>query len=356
MPPYEASRLALWITSGPEDRTRLTDEFVDIDLGRLDTPTRILAPGTVQYQALWAGIQRPRISLMEKTFGADEHASAEALIEMALAEDLEGQCDLTSVAMVPVDQDGGVQIVARQRGVVAGLPIIESVFSKIDPAVAIDLLCQDGEAVLPGRVLANLQGPVRSLLTGERTVLNFLTALGGVATLTRQFVDAIQGTHAQILDTRKTWPGWRLLQKYAVRCGGGTNHRMGLFDGVLIKDNHLAAWRTQSPDGSVAAAIRQSRLRWPGRPIQVEVDTLSQLNDALHEQPEMVLLDNMKPPQLREAVLIRDRFAPLVLLEASGGVTLKTITEIAATGVDRISIGALTHSAPAFDVAFDWGQ
>ena len=293
---------------------------------------------------------------MEHTFGEHERLAATALIGMALDEDLRGACDLTSVALVPEDQDGVVQIVARQRGVVAGLPIVELVFAQIDPSVAIDLLCRDGESVMPGRVLANVQGPVRSLLTGERTVLNFLTALGGVATLTRQFVDAAEDTRAKILDTRKTWPGWRLLQKYAVRCGGGSNHRMGLSDGILIKDNHLAAWRSQAPDGSVSAAICEARQRWPGQPIEVEVDTLAQLNDALHEQPEIVLLDNMKPPQLREAVAIRDRFAPSVLLEASGGVSLATIREIAATGVDRISIGALTHSAPALDVAFDWGR
>lgn len=293
---------------------------------------------------------------MEDTFGEHERCAAGVLIDIALVEDLQGACDLTSVALVPDDQDGVVQIVARQRGVVAGLPIIEQVFSKIDRVVFIDLLCRDGEIVTPGRVLANVQGPVRSLLTGERTVLNFLTALGGVATLTRKFVDAAEGMRAKILDTRKTWPGWRLLQKYAVRCGGGTNHRIGLYDGVLIKDNHLAAWRTQSPDGSVAAAIRECRQRWPGQPIEVEVDTLAQLNDALHENPEIVLLDNMKPAQLREAVSIRDRFAVSVLLEASGGVNLETIREIAATGVDRISIGALTHSAPAMDVAFDWGR
>ena len=293
---------------------------------------------------------------MENTFGDHERLAAVVLIDLAFMEDLKGACDLTSVALVPEDQSGVVQIVARQRGVVAGLPMIEQVFSKVDASVSIDLLCSDGEIVLPGRVLANVQGSVRSLLTGERTVLNFLTALGGVATLTRQFVDSAGGTRAKILDTRKTWPGWRLLQKYAVRCGGGTNHRLGLYDGVLIKDNHLAAWRAQSPDGSVAAAIRECRRRWPGQSIEVEVDTLAQLNDALHERPEIVLLDNMKPFQLREAVSIRDRFAPAVLLEASGGVNLRTIGEIAATGVDRISIGALTHSAIAMDIAFDWGS
>ena len=293
---------------------------------------------------------------MESTFGTHEQHAAETLIRLALAEDLRGECDITSVALVPEEQVGMVQIVARQHGVVAGLPMVSQVFAHVDPSVSIDLLCSDGETVMPGRVIANVQGSVRSMLTGERTVLNFLTALGGVATFTRKFVDAIQGTRAKILDTRKTWPGWRLLQKYAVRCGGGTNHRIGLHDGVLIKDNHLAAWRTQSPDGSVAAAIRQCRQCWPGQPIEVEVDTLSQLKDALHETPEIVLLDNMPPALLREAVALRDRVARHVQLEASGGVTMSTISEIANTGVDRISIGALTHSAPALDVAFDWGK
>lgn len=293
---------------------------------------------------------------MESTFSALELAAAKTLIDLALEEDLRGGSDLTTVALVPSEQDGAVQIVARQSGVVAGLPIIEQVFWNVDHQVQVDLLLRDGESVSPGRVLANVEGPVRSLLTGERTVLNFLTALGGVASITRRFVDAVEGTRAKILDTRKTWPGWRTLQKYAVRCGGGVNHRIGLYDGVLIKDNHLAAWRTQAPDGSVAAAVREARRRWPGKPIEVEVDTLAQLNDALHEKPEIVLLDNMKPDQLREAVLIRDRFASSVQLEASGGVNLTTIRAIAESGVDRISIGALTHSAPALDIAFDWGK
>lgn len=293
---------------------------------------------------------------MESTYTSLEQSAAQTLIELALEEDLRGGVDLTSTALVPQEQCGAVQIVARQPGVIAGLPIVEQVFWKIDPHVEVDLLSRDGESVMPGRVLANVEGSVGSLLTGERTVLNFLTALGGVATLTRKFVDAIEGTRAQILDTRKTWPGWRALQKYAVRCGGGTNHRIGLYDGVLIKDNHLAAWRTQAPDGSVAAAIREARRRWPGKPIEVEVDTLNQLNDAIHERPEIVLLDNMKPEMLIEAVSIRDRFAPSVRLEASGGVKLSTIRSIAETGVDRISIGALTHSAPALDIAFDWGK
>jgi nicotinate-nucleotide pyrophosphorylase (carboxylating) len=198
-------------------------------------------------------------------------------------------------------------------------------------------------------------GPIRSLLKGERTVLNFLTQLSGVATLTRQFVDAVAGTKAVILDTRKTWPGYRRLQKYAVRAGGGTNHRMGLYDSTMIKDNHLAAW--SSARKSIAAAIEQVRSSVPaGISIEVEVDTLEQLKEALAGNPDIVLLDNMPPVMLQQAVAVRDRTAPGVLLEASGGVTLERICEIAETGVDRISIGALTHSVIALDIGFDWKQ
>lgn len=183
-------------------------------------------------------------------------------------------------------------------------------------------------------------------------MLNFMTHLSGIATLTRRFVDAVRGTRAEVLDTRKTLPGWRLLEKYAVRCGGGTNHRMGLYDGVLIKDNHLAAW-TESD--SIAAAVETARQRSPaGVSIEVEVDTLDQLSDALRGGPDIVLLDNMDVATLRQAVNIRDHTAPRVLLEASGGVTLETVAAIAQTGVERISVGGLTHSAPALDLAFDW--
>jgi nicotinate-nucleotide pyrophosphorylase (carboxylating) len=203
--------------------------------------------------------------------------------------------------------------------------------------------------------VGSLEGPLRSLLTGERTALNFLTHLSGVATLTRKFVDAIAGTPARILDTRKTLPGWRTLQKYAVRCGGGTNHRLGLYDGCLIKDNHLAGWAVAHPASSVSDAIHRARQRLPaGTPIEVEVDTLEQLIAALVARPEIVLLDNMDPPALRKAVEIRDATAPEVQLEASGGIALENVAEIAATGIERISVGAITHSAPALDLAFDW--
>jgi nicotinate-nucleotide pyrophosphorylase (carboxylating) len=172
--------------------------------------------------------------------------------------------------------------------------------------------------------------------------------------VTRQFVDAVAGSRADILDTRKTIPGWRVLQKYAVRMGGGVNHRMGLYDEVMIKDNHLAGWSAFEPGASIAGIVRHARERAAGVPIEVEVDTLAQLEDGLKGQPDVVLLDNMTPPMLREAVKIRDRLAPHVKLEASGSVTLRNVAQVAAAGVDRISIGALTHSAVALDIAFDW--
>src|SRR5690606_19062848 len=195
-----------------------------------------------------------------------------------------------------------------------------------------------------GDVVATLSGSVHALLAGERTALNFLTHLSGVATLTRQFVYAVTGTSAVILDTRKTFPGYRRLQKYAVRCGGGTNHRMGLYDAILIKDNHLAAWsQTGSP---IAEAVRYAVDHAPpGRSVEVEVDSLTQFEQVLPMSPAIILLDNMPPPDLRTAVALRDARAPSVLLEASGGVNLSTIRDIAETGIDRISLGTLTHSA-----------
>jgi nicotinate-nucleotide pyrophosphorylase (carboxylating) len=293
---------------------------------------------------------------MTTSLGAAEGLAARALIDAALQEDLGEAGDVTSNAMIPGGSHSRLAIVCRKPGVIAGLPIVQLVFDRMGVEVELTVERADGSIVEGGTTIAVLSGPTRGLLTGERTVLNFLTHLSGVATLTRQFVKAVAETRAVILDTRKTIPGWRVLQKYAVRCGGGTNHRMGLFDAVLIKDNHLAAWRDAAQeDGGLAAAIRHSRsLVRPGMRIEIEVDTLAQLEDALAAAPEIVLLDNMSPAQLRAAVELRDRLSPATQLEASGGVTLETVREIAGTGVDRISIGALTHSAPALDIAFDW--
>ena len=290
--------------------------------------------------------------MVEDTFRSDEQSAAGTLIGLALAEDLGSAGDLTCAALIRPEEQAAVQVVARTAGVLAGSPVGRMVFGWLDPAVRWETHRRDGDVIERGLAVATVSGPLATLLTGERTMLNFMTHLSGVATMTRRFVDAVRGTRATILDTRKTLPGWRALEKYAVRCGGGTNHRMGLYDGVLIKDNHLAAW-TES--ASIALAVETARQRSPaGLSIEVEVDTLAQLEDALRGHPDIVLLDNMDLESLRASVRLRDRLAPQVLLEASGGVTLATVAGIAQTGVERISVGGLTHSAPALDLAFDW--
>jgi nicotinate-nucleotide pyrophosphorylase (carboxylating) len=223
----------------------------------------------------------------------------------------------------------------------------------VDPGLELDVNKKDGDRLAAGDRLAVISGPMRSLLAVERTALNFLQRLSGIATLTRRFVDAIAGLNCRLLDTRKTTPGWRLLEKYAVRMGGGVNHRMGLHDCVLIKDNHLAALGPKVT--AVAEAVRLARDQYgTSLPLEIEVDTLEQLDVALAARPDMVLLDNMSLHHLREAVRRRDAVAPGVLLEASGGVALTTVRDIAATGVDRISVGALTHSAVALDIGLDY--
>jgi nicotinate-nucleotide pyrophosphorylase (carboxylating) len=279
----------------------------------------------------------------------DERAAAQRLIEWALREDV-GDGDQTSLAVVPAEEQGTADFVARSPGTLAGLEIARMVFAALDPRLRFDPSVHDGTSVQPSERLASVSGPLRALLTGERTALNFLQHLSGIATLTRRFVDALAGLPCQLLDTRKTTPGWRLLEKYAVRCGGGHNHRLGLFDGVLIKDNHLAARKA-----SLADVLREARAHAkPGIPFEVEVDLLEQLEQALACGPDIVLLDNMTPALLRGAVRSRNAVAPKVLLEASGGVTLATVRAIAETGVDRVSVGALTHSAPALDIALDY--
>ncbi|HET6424260.1 MAG TPA: carboxylating nicotinate-nucleotide diphosphorylase [Planctomycetaceae bacterium] len=291
---------------------------------------------------------------VEQSFGPMERHAAQTLITMALMEDLGDRGDLTCQALIPADRRAEVNVVSRKPGVLSASPIGRMVFSQLDNAIQWKALKSDGDRLQPGDVIATVSGPLNALLVGERTMLNFMTHLSGIASLTAQFVERIAGTRAVILDTRKTLPGYRRLEKYAVRCGGGTNHRMGLFDGVLIKDNHLAAW---TANASIAAAVKTAREQSPpGVSVEVEVDTLDQLRDALQGRPDIVLLDNMPPGMMREAVAIRDAAGQGVLLEASGGVTLDTVRAIAETGVERISIGGLTHSAPALDLAFDWKE
>ncbi|MHC4875466.1 MAG: carboxylating nicotinate-nucleotide diphosphorylase [Planctomycetota bacterium] len=294
-------------------------------------------------------------------FTGTELAAAVPLVAAALNEDLDDGVDLTCAAMVGDDDFAEIHVRSREAGIVAGLPIgglvFEHLAERLGPARSVvwKVEVDDGSVVEPDLVVGRAIGPLDALLIGERTVLNFLGYLSGIATQTGRYVAEVAGTAAQILDTRKTLPGWRVLAKYAVRAGGGTNHRMGLYDGVLIKDNHIAAWSQQIGNSSLAEAIRQARARSPeGIVIEVEVDTLSQLRDVLDAPPDIVLLDNMAPDQLREAVALRNGRAPEVRLEASGGITLQTVHAVAETGVDRISVGALTHSVKNLDLGFDF--
>ena len=284
-----------------------------------------------------------------------ETAAALALIALALPEDLGESVDRTSLATIPADKRATAIFVARRDGVVAGLPVAKLVCDAIDPDLRFYSILIDGAVVAPGAVLATLSGSLRSILAAERTALNFLQRLSGIAALTRQYVDTVAGLPVQILDTRKTTPGWRLLEKYAVRCGGGVNHRIGLYDAILIKDNHIAGIDGPSP---VRRSVELARA-YPGNgglSVEVEVDSIAQLREVLGANPEIVLLDNMTLDQLRAGVQLRNQFAPDTRLEASGGITLATLRSIAETGVDRISIGALTHSAPAFDIGLDYGE
>ena len=269
--------------------------------------------------------------------------AARPLIDLALAEDV-GPGDVTTQATIPEGVAGEAVILAKAHGVLAGLPVAAEVFRRVDRGIRFEELAQDGEPVASGDVVARLSGPLRGILTGERVALNFLGRLSGIATLTAEFVTAVAPYRAVILDTRKTTPGWRLLEKYAVRCGGGRNHRLGLYDMVLIKDNHIAAC------GSLSEAVRRVRAAGVKVPIEVEVKDLDELAEALSLGVDRILLDNMDLEELREAVRLAGGKVPL---EASGGVTLENVAEVAACGVEFISVGAITHSAPALDLSLE---
>jgi nicotinate-nucleotide pyrophosphorylase (carboxylating) len=267
------------------------------------------------------------------------------LVHLALAEDLGAAGDVTTSATVDPGVVATARLVPRRHGVVAGLEVAGSAFAIVsDGRLRIEFGTADGDRVAPGDVLATVQGPMADLLTAERIALNFLGHLSGVATLTRRWVDAVEGTGAQIRDTRKTLPGLRALQKYAVVCGGGVNHRMSLSDAALVKDNHVIA------AGGVVPAFRRVREAWPGLPIEIEVDTLVQAREVIDAGADLVLLDNMSPADMREAVA---HAAGRARLEASGGLSLDTARAVAETGVDYLSIGALTHSAPVLDIGLD---
>jgi nicotinate-nucleotide pyrophosphorylase (carboxylating) len=270
-------------------------------------------------------------------------------VQSALAEDV-GSGDVTTLATVPEDSQVTVVMRAREVLVTAGLPLAEAAFRELSPNIQIEQVARDGHHAKAGENLLRISGQARAILTAERVALNFAQRLSGVATLTAQFVDAIKGTHAQILDTRKTTPGLRRLEKYAVACGGGTNHRFGLSDMVLIKDNHLAALRDAKPN-AVAAAVQTARAKYPDLKIEVEADTLEQVEQGAAAGADFVLLDNMTVVQLRLAV---QKCKGRSKTEASGGVNLSTVRAIAETGVDFISVGALTHSARAVDIGLDF--
>lgn len=269
------------------------------------------------------------------------------LVDLALAEDI-GTGDVTSQYFTGTSRQASARIVARQPCVLAGTSVAGEVFHRIDATLRVSIERKDGDHLEQGDVAMTISGKAASLLTAERTALNFLQRLSGVATLTREYVDAIRGTSARILDTRKTTPGWRLLEKAAVAAGGAVNHRIGLYDMVMVKDNHLAAGTTLE---ELQAAIRDVHANRPGVRIELEADTLDQVRHFLTlEGVDVILLDNMPPGTLREAVALRK---PGIVFEASGGITLGTIRSVAETGVDFISVGALTHSARAVDLSME---
>ncbi|MCW2540284.1 MAG: carboxylating nicotinate-nucleotide diphosphorylase [Frankiales bacterium] len=280
--------------------------------------------------------------------GVDPRKVAE-VVTTALAEDLSDGPDVTTTATIPAEQTGTAFAVARERGVVAGLPVAALVFAIVgEGRLESEILLSDGEVVAAGQRLLRVSGPLRDILTAERTALNLLTHLSGVASLTRRWVAAVEGSGAQIRDTRKTMPGLRALEKYAVRCGGGINHRMSLSDAALIKDNHVAA------AGSVARAFElvQAAAR-PGLAIEVEVDTIEQCQEAAAAGAELILLDNMAPALMRRCVDLVAKAGSGARLEASGGLSLDNAAEVAASGVHYLAVGALTHSAPVLDIGLD---
>jgi len=278
-----------------------------------------------------------------------------------LLEDLAHECDWTSIGLVAPDARSELAVVARKPGVIAGLPAAAVVAQVADAGLAFRPRLDDGAVVAAGETVATLAGPTRSVLLAERTVLNLLGRMSGVATATRRLVEAVAGTRCRVYDTRKTVPGWRLLDKYAVRMGGGWNHRLGLHDAILIKDNHLAAAAAEGV--SPADAVRTSRrfvaktfppARAAAMVVEVEIDSFAQLGPVLDARPDIVLLDNMDVGELTRCVALRNERAAGVVLEASGGIRVETVAAIAATGVDRVSTGWPTHDAPWLDVALDW--
>jgi len=266
------------------------------------------------------------------------------LIHLALLEDI-GKGDLTSEAVVEDKLSGKAIIVAKQEGILAGLPVAKMVFQMVNPAIVFNTLKQDGERIKKKEKVALVQGKVKSILSAERTALNFLQRLSGIATLTAKYVEKIKGTKAKILDTRKTTPGLRVLEKYAVKMGGGENHRMGLFDMILIKGNHIRA------AGGISDAMKRAKSKYPRQKIEVEVRNLNELREAIESKPDWIMLDNMKIQQIKKASRMIRSTSLNIKIEASGGINLRNVRRIAQAGVDFISVGALTHSTPALDLS-----
>jgi nicotinate-nucleotide pyrophosphorylase (carboxylating) len=294
------------------------------------------------------------------------------IVRLAVREDLDRFHDWTTLAIVGSNEQGRAAVVVRKAGVIAGLRALPVIIDEMHASIDCEFEAADGDDIAAGTAVATITGSARDLLVCERPMLNLLGHLSGIATRTREFVRLVDGTAARIYDTRKTTPGWRRLEKYAVHCGGGMNHRTGLYDAVLIKDNHLALFADENiADDQLtpADAVRRAKAflqetasqREPTEPsdhsqliVEIEIDSLDPLDAVLAAGPDIVLLDNMRPEKLREAVTRRNELAPTIQLEASGGVNLSTVRAIAETGVDRISVGEITHSAPALDVALDW--
>jgi len=272
-----------------------------------------------------------------------------AAVRAALAEDV-GAGDVTTLATIRADAVANALMIAREPMVLCGVEFAENAFRELSPDVEIERVVTDSQRVNAGDTIIKIVGPTCAVLTAERVALNFVQRLSGVATATAKYVDAVKGTNARILDTRKTTPGWRRFEKYAVACGGGTNHRVGLFDAILIKDNHLAMLRNEPPN-AIEAAVRRAREKFPNLPVEVEADTAEQVEQALFAGADTILLDNMDPQQLRTAV---GWIAGRAKTEASGGITFGNVRAVAETGVDFISIGAITHSARAVDIALDF--
>jgi|TARA_B110000495_G_C22958980_1_gene562059 nicotinate-nucleotide pyrophosphorylase (carboxylating) len=305
------------------------------------------------------------------TFSKSTQQDCVKLIELAIREDINAAdlasgVDCTTAAIVPDSIHAEAVFVSRSDGIICGVEVVKLALDHWAPEIELTVNINDGEKIRAGQTIGVMSGLAHDILTMERTCLNFMCRLSGISSLTHEFVDRISETSACVLDTRKTTPGWRRLEKYAVACGGGQNHRMGLYDAIMIKDNHLAFFRTQvNEEGDVIPAAIRNAKSWINEHaselpngsetiLQLEVDTLEQLRVALKTDCDIVLLDNMNSAQLTEAVAIRNEISPEIILEASGGVNLDSIVKIAKTGVERISVGAVTHSAINFDIGLDW--